>query len=223
LCATRHLCISSADLCATRHLCISLGEIRSAIGAHDVGLSVESEVLQRPKCSHPRPSSSHGPAESGHGCPRGRENKSFARCYRAAASTSMPIVFYKGDFRDPFPINGPTRSRRGPWRRALTVYPPPNTCDGYAPPDSLPRTLAEVRLVVLPYLFICRAVRGATAEARQRPLDSGGVRSSANFTLTPQINWHNTWNLRIHWGTAWRNVTFAGGTSLWAHIAAQIW
>ena len=24
------------------------------------------------------------------------------------------IVFYKGDFRDPFPINGPTRSRRGP-------------------------------------------------------------------------------------------------------------
>jgi hypothetical protein len=106
--------------------------------------------------------------------------------------------------------------------RALTVYPPPNTCDGYAPPDLLPRTLAEVRLVVLPYLFICRAVRGATAEARQRPLDSGGVRSSANFALTPQINWHNTWNLRIHWGTAWRNVTFARPPGR-AHIAAQIW
>jgi len=37
--------------------------------------------------------------------------------------------------------------------RALMVYPPPKTCDGYAPPELLPRTLAEVRLAVLPCLF----------------------------------------------------------------------
>ena len=153
-------------LCATRHLCISLGEIRSAIGAHDVGLSVESEVLQRPKCSHPRPSSSHGPAESGHGSPRGRENKSFARCYRAAASTRLPACqsFFRVTFAIRSRSTGPPAVDAGR-ALSLTVYPPPNTCDGYAPPDLLPRTLAEVRLAVLPYLFICRAVRGATAEA----------------------------------------------------------
>jgi hypothetical protein len=37
--------------------------------------------------------------------------------------------------------------------RALMVYPPPKTCDGYAPPELLPRTLEEVRLAVLPCLF----------------------------------------------------------------------
>ena len=34
-----------------------------------------------------------------------------------------------------------------------TVYPSPNTCDGYAPHDLLPRTVEEVRLAVLPNLF----------------------------------------------------------------------
>jgi hypothetical protein len=34
--------------------------------------------------------------------------------------------------------------------RALMVYPPPKTCDRYAPSELLPRTLAEVRLAVLP-------------------------------------------------------------------------
>ena len=52
--------------------------------------------------------------------------------------------------------------------RALMVYPPPKTCDGYAPPELLPRTLEEVRLAVLPCLFT--AGKGGVCHSLVSPL-----------------------------------------------------